>query len=252
MARNGNGISKMRRLHRGLGALGAVFLLWMAASGIVINHADALGLASRQVAAPLLLDWYGLEGPRRMASYRVGGDWLSFAGSQLYFNGKAAMTLAEGVGAVRTTTMIVAGGRREVLLLDHQARLVERLPWTNEGDIANLGLYDGGVVVRTADQLWLADKQLIGWRPLDASATDVSWSAPQAAPADVHDKVVASYRGQGLSLQRVLLDTHSGRFFGRAGVWAYDLLALLVVLLAGSGLVLRFRSGAKKNRNKRR
>ena len=63
--------------------------------------------------------------------------------------------------------------------------------------------------------------------------------------------VVAAYRGEVLSLQRLLLDMHSGRFFGSKGVWVYDLLALLVFLLAGSGLVLWIRTGAVKNRKKR-
>jgi uncharacterized iron-regulated membrane protein len=252
MARNGSRISKARRLHRSLGMLGAVFLIWMTISGVLINHADGLGFATRQISQPLLLDWYGLEGPERVTSYRVGGDWLSFAGSYLYFNGEAVTTLAEGIAAVRTTSMIVAGGSKELLLLDHRARLVERLPWTAAGTVEDLGLYDEAVVVRAAGQLWLADAQVIGWSVLDAPATAVEWSAPEPESAEVRDRIVAAYRGEGLSLQRVLLDMHSGQFFGNKGVWVYDLLAILVFVLAGSGLVLWFRTSSRSRRSKRR
>ncbi|MGD9265193.1 MAG: PepSY domain-containing protein [Lysobacterales bacterium] len=252
MARNGSKTNAVRRLHRSLGVLGAVFLIWMTVSGILINHSDDLGFATHQVSQPLLLDWYGLAGPERVTSYRLGDVWLSFAGSQLYFNGEALTTLAEGAGAVRMESMLVAAGSRELLLLDHQARLVERLPWTSPGMVEDIGLHGGAVIVRAADQLWLADAQLISWKALETPATAVSWSAPEPAPAAVLDQVVAAYRGQGLSLQRVLLDVHSGQFFGSKGVWVYDLLALLVCLLAGSGLVLWFRARSRSYRNKRR
>ncbi len=50
------------------------------------------------------------------------------------------------------------------------------------------------------------------------------------------------YRGEGLSLERLLLDLHSGRIFGSIGVLVYDLLALALGFLSISGLVLWFRS----------
>jgi uncharacterized iron-regulated membrane protein len=48
----------------------------------------------------------------------------------------------------------------------------------------------------------------------------------------------SAWRGTGLSLERVLLDLHSGRILGEAGVWLVDAAALLFLLLAGSGVWL--------------
>jgi hypothetical protein len=242
----------MRRLHRGLGALGALFLLWMALSGIAINHSDALGLSARYASSPVLLDWYGVNGPAQLTSFRAGDDWLSFAGSTAYFNGEAVTTLDGGHGAIRAASMIVAAGSRELLLLDHQGRLVERLPWEMAGEIEAIGENNGAIVVRAADRSWQADGLLLVWQPLDVPAAEIRWSFPESAPAKVHDMVVAAYRGNVLSLQRLLLDMHSGRILGNNGVWVYDLLALIVCLLAGSGLVLWLRNGARKTRKKRR
>ena len=56
----------------------------------------------------------------------------------------------------------------------------------------------------------------------------------------------------GLPLERVLLDLHSGRIFGEAGVWLVDAAALLFLLLAGSGLWLwgrRHASGRARERD---
>ena len=43
---------------------------------------------------------------------------------------------------------------------------------------------------------------------------------------------------QGLNLERVILDTHSGRIFGAWGPIAYDLIAVLIIVSALSGLGL--------------
>lgn len=252
MARNGNGTSTVRRLHRSLGAVGAIFLLWMALSGLVINHSETLGLAARHVSQPLLLDWYGLGEPERVSSFRAGGDWLSFAGSQAYFNGSEIAPLADGRGVVRTAAMLIAAGGRELLLLDHEANLVERMSWTRGGAIERIGLDGGAVVIRAGGQDWVADEQVLTWRRVEPAAQTIRWSTPESPPAQVHEAVTRSYRGNGLSLQRVLLDAHSGRIFGNVGVLAYDLLALATIFLAISGLAFWWRSGRKCRRKNRR
>ena len=57
----------------------------------------------------------------------------------------------------------------------------------------------------------------------------------------MRQNILRQYRGHGLSLERLLLDFHSGRIFGPAGVVIYDLLALVLGFLAISGLVLFLR-----------
>lgn len=248
MARKANGVSTVRRLHRILGVATAVFLLWMAASGILINHSDALGLATRHVSSPALLDWYGLRGPERISSFRVGSGWLSFTGTNAYFDGEEITTLAGGRGAVRTESMLVAAGNRELLLLDHEARLLERVPWLHGETIDGLGTSDGRVVARTGEQTWVADEQLLVWRELETPSAPVQWSLPETAPMQVKERLAQSYRGGVLSLQRVLLDIHSGRIFGEAGIWVYDLLGLATIVIAMSGLLLWLRTGRRPRR----
>jgi uncharacterized iron-regulated membrane protein len=36
-------------------------------------------------------------------------------------------------------------------------------------------------------------------------------------------------------VERVILDLHSGRFFGKLGPWLFDIAALLLILLSLSG-----------------
>ncbi|MBK8959481.1 MAG: PepSY domain-containing protein [Proteobacteria bacterium] len=56
------------------------------------------------------------------------------------------------------------------------------------------------------------------------------------------------YRGSGVSYERVLLDVHSGRLFGRVGVWVVDAAAvcLLALALTGTWMFFKFKRGGQR------
>lgn len=235
----------MRRLHRSFGAFAVVFVLFMVLSGLALNHSNDLGLDQRKTSQSFLLGWYGLGKPSSIQSYAMGGDWLSFAGSQLYLNDKPVATIQGGVGAVSNGDLFIAAGSDELLLLDHEGSLVERIPWLliSKAPIEAIGLQANRLVaVKTADQVWLADANLLTWQPAEGSLASPQWSFSEPAPDAIQVSITSLYRGEGLSLERVLLDLHSGRIFGSIGVLIYDLLALALGFLSISGLVLWFRS----------
>ena len=240
-----NGASTNRRLHRSLGAIAAVFILFMVLSGIVINHSNDFGLDQRHVDQPFLLDWYGLGAPEDIRSFAVGNRWISFAGSQLFLDDTLVSTVSGGIGAVASGEMLVAASSDELLLLDTAGQLIERVAWSQPGagPIESIGLSsDGNVAIRSSDQLWLADAELLTWQLAGNSDATPAWSSAQAIPDDLGQAITRQYRGDGLSVQRVLLDLHSGRAFGRVGVFVYDLLALIAGFLAVSGLILWWRA----------
>lgn len=252
MARKKSRASAIRRLHRSLGAGAAIFILFLVISGLAINHSHDLGLDQRHVSQSSLLSWYGIGKPQDIRSFAVADSWLSFAGSQLYLNDKHVATIANGVGAVRNADMLIAAGSEELLLLDHDGTLIERLPWYQPGvgPIEAIGLYEETIVaVKSANQLWLADEQMLDWQPAENVSTGAVWSSPVLPPPELHRDITSQYRGDGLSMERLLLDFHSGRIFGPVGVLVYDLLALAVGFMAITGLVLWFRGRRNGNGN---
>lgn len=246
-----------RRMHRTIGAGTAIFVVFLVLSGLALNHSHQLGLDQQPVSSSLLLRWYGPGEPAQLRSFAVDDQWLSFAGSRLYLNGNDVATLSNGVGAVASGDWLVAAGSEELILLNRNGGLIERLPWDQSG----AGLIDaighratGALVVRSAGQTWLADAKLLEWKRLEPAPGSAIWSSSQAAPAAVQKAILQQYRGESLSLERLLLDAHSGRIFGPVGVIVYDLLALLLGSLAFSGLVLwwRARRNGQRNGNGRR
>jgi len=244
MARRNRNPSLARRLHRSLGAGAAIFVLFIVISGITINHSNDLGLDQQAVSQPLLLDWYGLHDPEDIYSFAAGNNWLSFAGSQLYLNGKPVTTINNGVGAVASGEWLIAAGSKEILLLSDDGKLVERIAWQQAGaaSIDSIGLLPGGeIVVRSMQQSWASDTELLSWQKIDIAASNPSWSYSAPAPESLQQAIRQHYRGENLNLERVLLDLHSGRIFGTIGILIYDLLALTVGFLAISGMILWLR-----------
>jgi len=251
MTRKRNGASLARRLHRSVGAIAALFVVFMVVSGLVINHSNRLGLDKGHVSQGFLLDWYGLEGPDAIHSFSVGGDWISFAGSQLYFNEKSVSTVTHGIGAVSSNGFYITAGSDELVLLDREGQLIERVAWAPQGPlpIQSIGLQtDGSVTLKAAGQLWLADAELLNWSRAETTANIPSWSLPSTAPVSLQRSIEQQYRGGKLSSLQLLLDFHSGRIFGNVGVLVYDLLALIVGFLAISGLLLWVRGRSNGRR----
>lgn len=254
MVRKKSRASTVRRLHRVLGAVAAIFILFMVMSGIIINHSNDLGFDQRHVSQPLLLSWYGLDAPEHIHSFTAGGHWISFAGSQLFLEDSHISSVSNGVGAVFSNNMLIVASYDELLLLDTSGQLIERQPWDapGAGPIELIGLLsDGTVVVKATDQLWVADSELLGWQLAKESTSNPAWSTSESTPPPLIRTITQQYRGEGLSIERLLLDFHSGHVFGPIGVFIYDLLALAVGFLSISGLVLWIRGRRNGKRNGR-
>ncbi len=250
--------SLARRLHRSIGAFAAVFVIFMVISGIAINHSNDLGLDQQAVAQPQLLNWYGIGAPESIYSFAAGDHWLSFAGSQLYFDGQAVSTISKGVGAIAGHQVMIAAGSDELVLLDNDGRLIERMAWqlADSGPIEAIGvLTDGSIAVRSMQKVWLSDSELLDWKMVGDTTMKPLWSHSTPAPAAIQAAITSHYRGDKLNFEQLLLDLHSGRIFGTIGILIYDLIALAVGFLAISGMILWFRGKRngkqKRNRNNR-
>ncbi len=246
--------STTRRWHRSIGAGAAVFIVFLVTSGLVLNHSHQLGLDRQHLSQPMLLRWYGPGEPAEIRHYAVDGQWLSFAGSQLYLDGEPVTIASDGLGVIAIDDWLLAACREELLLLTRTGELIERIPWEPPGarPITAIGrATDGAVVVKSAGHTWLGDTDLLDWTQVDETSPKTRWSSPGDAPAKLSQMIAEHYHGGGISLEKLLLDIHSGRIFGTVGILVYDLLALALGLLALSGLVLwrRGRRNGRRNGN---
>lgn len=237
--RSANGVGGgLATWHRRFGVASALLVVWLALSGILLGHSDDLDLDERHVSAAWLLDWYGIGAPA-IVGYRVDGDWIMQAGERLYFNGRPlAGNYGRLAGAVALSGEIAVAAGAQLLLLTDTGELVEVLGRAHgvPAPLQAIGRRDGRLAARGPKGDYIAAADLLGWRPVRVANAD--WSQPSAVPQALRDRVVRDYRRRLLTVERFMLDLHSGRLLGRFGVWVMDLAAVAFLVLAGSGLWL--------------
>lgn len=228
---------RLRAWHRRLGLAVAIVIAVVVASGIALNHGHSLGLDRGPVRLDALLDWYGLEAPEDATIFRAGEHIAVLIGDRLYVDGRAlpsAIGRLDGVVAAGPLLAVAADG--ELLLLGPDGALVERIGTAQgaPGEILRLGTAGRQVVLKSPRGLHAGDADFLEWRPL-ADAKGVAWSRAGSLDARRLSELRRDYRRHMITLERVLLDVHTGRILGRFGPWIVDLSAVVLLVLAITG-----------------
>ncbi len=226
-------------LHRSLGVLVAILVLLLASTGVLLNHTEELTLADRHVRHPALLHWYGIASPETPFAYQVESGWIAPLNGAIYFNGLKIADHADAlIGAVQSGDIVVAALPDRVLLLTTAGELVDNVlaGMGFAGKLTAVGLDDGRVVLRSDQGIYAADGQFMTWLPVTTSTA--AWAGPAPLPEAQFAQLMQSQAAVSVSLERVLLDLHSGRFFGYWGVILMDIAGLALVLLAATGVFL--------------
>lgn len=230
-------------VHRLTGFIVAILVLFLAVTGIFLNHTSELGLDEKYIDLNWLLDWYEIKPAHAPVSYRAGGAWSTQVDSRLYFND---MELAENAGSLRGIVDIdgifVLALEDGLLLLTEEGELIEKLTGLNgvPENIKKIGEYDDGrFILATAEGYFLTDIDVGNWQRVSGNGT--VWSEREEIPDEFLDRIMAKFRGKGLTVERVILDIHSGRLLGRWGVFIIDTVSILLVISVISGLLMWYK-----------
>lgn len=230
--------------HRTAGILAALIALVLVISGLLLAYTDGLGLARRHVTAEALLDWYTIRPPAAPKAYVAHGHWLTQIGRRVYYDDRELLSaVGELIGAVAIPQGLLLALDGEVLFLTPEGEILDRLSGSDgvPSGMRELGLSAGALpILKTRDGAIELDPETLGVRP-HAQTEPVTWVRPGALPEPLAKRLAAHYRGTGLSLERVLLDLHTGRILGPLGVLVVNLTALLLAFLALSGSVMWLR-----------
>lgn len=228
--------------HRWLGVSAALFVVALAITGALIEYSNDLHLDRRHVQSTWVLDWYGIAPPATVVGYPAAGHWIAQVGERLYFDARELEGGTPLRGAVGTPDGIaVAGGDEIIMVTTADGNVIDRLGGL-EGvppNVTALGVRDHALLLRTAAGVFEGDTRTLAWHPTDD--VRVAWARAAPLPATLRAALVQRYRGTGVSWERVLLDLHSGRLFGGIGVAVVNIAAVLMVLLALTGLWHFFR-----------
>ena len=205
-----------RRGHRWVGVSLLVFVLFLAITGITLNHSADLGLDRRYVSWSWLLDAYGMGPPEPYA------------------------------GKVMLGSLVVVGDGQRAHVLLASGELVESIDLGTSltGNIERVGHVADRAVLQSGGHLFRSDEDVTVFEPWAGGvATDVSWSAEVEPDDEGLEALRTAWRGRGVTIERFLLDLHSGRILNLPGTLLMDVVAACMILLGISGLVLARRRG---------
>ena len=220
------------RFHRYTGLSTGIIILMLAVTGIALNHTDALMLDKHYVKSPAILDWYGIAEPELQSSFAIQQLWLSQSEQTIYLNDQAIFKTATPiVGATINASYITVAFKDALLLLTPEGEVIEQI---NKKAIQKIGMDQAGrVIIQSQNVIYVSDDDFLSWQ-VSASPTP-QWSTPETLPIHLKQQIANSSRHFILPYERVMLDVHSGRFFGTYGVYFIDLSAILFILLAITG-----------------
>ncbi len=235
--------------HRWIGVSSALLVLVLAVTGVLLNHTDTLDLDKRQVRTEALLAWYGIDTPNRLPSFDLHGARLTQVGERWFLGDQALAGEFPALrGALDIHGLVIAASADTLWLFDAHGELVERMDQRAgvPKGIHRIGIdAQDRVMIEARSGYYRGDSDLVRWERAAAPAR-AQWAGPTQLPAPLRERILHRYRGTGLSVERVLLDLHSGRILGGWGVYLMDAAAVSLVLLACSGVWLWLRGRLRR------
>ncbi|MCH2357236.1 MAG: PepSY domain-containing protein [Pseudomonadales bacterium] len=233
-------LQSLLRLHRRIGIVSALFVILLSFSGLILHHSPALNLDNQFISSSRLLSWYEIEVPTIKIQYRAGQHGVRLIAEAIYFDSdRLPGSFSDLKGFVATEFGYVAATSNQLLLLTDTGEVIEVLGRVNllPTGISRIGRDAAGrLVLQTAMGIIDADLDGLRWTPSTSPASELSWSDSTAPQAQLSARIRADYAASLVSWERLLLDIHSGRILGSLGVVLVDLMALLFMLMAASGV----------------
>jgi hypothetical protein len=246
-------IRHLREWHRKLGIVAAFFIIFLSLTGVALNHTTALSLAHKPISNTWLLNHYGIAPASDIRFYSKGS--LKVTNNILWLHEKLLLESSDDIIAATVVTstqnptsdIILAANKSQIYLFNMQGDLIDQLG--EELDVPQninaLSVTENEIVIRAGDGYFQTTTDFIEWVNVNYVA-EPNWVMPVDASQIQRAKADLAYRAQFLTLERIILDAHSGRILGLFGVLFMDAVAVLLILLSLSGLYIWLRYARAK------
>ena len=236
--------------HKRLGIFSAFFVIILSITGILLNHASHIKLDNAYIASPFILKLYGIRTPNITAT-SIDNHWIYHIGDSIYQN-ETPLESCEGhlIGAVANPIFTIIACDKSVLFYSSTMEFIDSLN-THFGlptPIQKIGKFQNTIVIRSQNQLFFFDESL-NTQPLpnDTQITAIKWSNIEKPPKEILSQIQRTYIGTDLTWERLILDIHAGRFLGKLGPLIMDIIAIMFITLAVTGIFI-WRKKNKKSR----
>ena len=243
-------IRHLREWHRKLGIIAAFFLVFLSISGIALNHTDTLSLAHTPIKSTWLLEHYGISSPSNVRFYGdnnlIVTDNLVWLGDKLLFEstsniiGITPMTINE-LQAFAVVSI------DQLYFYSQSGELIDQLGDESGFPIgaSAIALSDGMLVIKSISGTMQYNSHTFLFRDIKPKIK-FKWILSNQVEEKKISVAKLNYRSQHLTVERIVLDAHSGRILGLFGVLFMDAVAVLLILLSMSGIYIWLRYAKAK------
>lgn len=241
-------VRHLREWHRKLGIIAAFFLIFLSLTGIALNHTETLALAHKPITNTWLLAHYGIKAPNDVRFYPVQLNnkkhYISVAEHYAWLNEILLVETEHDIvsaGATENYLFVFTG--EQLFLFNLKGELLDQLDGSMglPENITKVAVLNQSVFVTNNQKYWQVDSEFLDWQPVSSPEnllTHLIWITPDKVTSAVKNKVIQHYQSQYLTLERIIVDAHSGRIFGLFGVLFMDAIGVLLILLSVSGIYI--------------
>jgi hypothetical protein len=227
-----------RKWHRWLGLTAAIPVLWIALSGLMLNHAARLGFDDRMVTSGWILRHYNQIPEGKPYAFVVGDRIITGWSGELFLDQKFLPLQGEPVGAAAFKGQLIIATPEKIAIFDGSDDLLLELddlslPGT---PIQGVEVVDDQLLLKAANQTFVLSDDFFSAEK--ATREIISVSPKELLAADEEALTKAIHNRRGMPLSRVILDAHSGSLFGWPGWVITDLSAVCLIILTLLGLRL--------------
>jgi len=227
-----------RKWHRVLGMAAALPLLLLSISGLLLNHADSLGLHERMVSFRWVVHCYGQMPVGEPVMVEVGERKIVEWDRRIFMDTRELALSGRLVGAVGFKDQLAIALEEVIGIYDGHDELVLTLDELSlpKVPITGIDVIDQRLLVQSGSTWYLLSEDFFSAQESNQRGqAQQPKKLSQKALKQLEDGIV---RGFSIPLSRLIVDVHSGRLFGWPGWVITDLAALSLIFLIILGLRL--------------
>ncbi len=115
----------LRKIHRWVGLLSALWLLQLASTGLLLQHADNFGLSSRFVSSTTILQWFDYG--KHQTAWEANGEVLYQIDDQIVIEGNKTELAAKIVSVVTDNDQWLVATKNNIIWINHKAEITNQL-----------------------------------------------------------------------------------------------------------------------------
>ena len=233
---------RSRSLHRALGILTVLPLIWVMLTGAALNHTVDWKLDRIQLSHPWILGAYGMVPTGVPNGLMAGSHEIVEWDGQIFLDTTPLEISGTLVGAVIDGIGVAVITDDEVLRLDKSGATVETLRGASlpETPLTGVAVHEGVTFLKT-DAGW----HEVGGDWLDFTRSAITPFTRQVLSPVENEETKSRLRSAwtrgGLPASRVILDLHAGRFLGPFARYFYDIVVVCTLWLCLTGVILFLR-----------